>query len=222
MTNTSKGYRGIGMDGAIARWYAKNMSRDLTRFRQTADAVTERAPTGSRILEVAPGPGFCAIELAKTGRYRVTGVDISETFVRIAGENAKTAGVDVDFRHGNASAMPFDDASFDVIVCSAAFKNFRDPLGALNECYRVLAPGGQASIYDLRKDASREDIAAEVRSMHLSAVNAWLTIWTFRTVLLKRAYTREALERMAATSRFGAIRIDAQGIGFELRLTKAA
>jgi SAM-dependent methyltransferase len=132
MTNTSKGYRGIGMDGAIARWYAKNMSRDLTRFRQTADAVTERAPTGSRILEVAPGPGFCAIELAKTGRYRVTGVDISETFVRIAGENAKTAGVDVDFRHGNASAMPFDDASFDVIVCSAAFKNFRDPLGALD------------------------------------------------------------------------------------------
>jgi len=150
----------------------------------------------------------------------VTALDISESFVRIAQQNAASAGVAVDVRHGNASQMPFADAAFDCIVCVAAFKNFSDPIGALNEMHRVLRAGGEASIFDLNKDASHEDIAAEVRSMQLSAWNALMTRWTFRFVLLKRAYTREHLERMAAHSRFGGGAIVPQGIGLELRLTK--
>src|SRR5262249_43431781 len=102
--------------------------------------------------------------------------------------------------------MPFDDASFEFIVCVAAFKNFSDPVGAIDDMHRVLRPGGQASIFDLRKDASQEDIETEVRRMHVSALNALLTRWTFRFVLLKRAYTRGQLERMVAQSRFGARR----------------
>ena len=115
-----------------------------------------------------PDPGYLAIELAKRG-YAVTAVDISRTFVRIARENAAKSGVTVDVRHGNSSAMPFPDATFDFVVCVAAFKNFTDPVGALNEMHRVLRPGGQASIFDLRKDASLEDIDAGVRGMQLSA-----------------------------------------------------
>ncbi len=64
-----------------------------------------------------------------------------------------------------------------------AFKNFTDPIGALNEIHRVLKPGGQASIFDLRKDAAREDIDAGVRDMQLSAWNALVTHWIFRTWL---------------------------------------
>jgi ubiquinone/menaquinone biosynthesis C-methylase UbiE len=222
MATTQKGYRGVGMEGPIATWYTKNTGRDLTRFIKVADHVSHRAPHGSRVLELAPGPGFCAIELAKSGRFSVTGLDISASFVRIAREHATAAGVDVDFQHGNASAMPFRDRSFDVVMCSAAFKNFSDPIGALNEIHRVLAPGGWASIYDLRKDTTPEEIAAEVLAMKLSALNAWLTRWTFRHVLLKRAYTRAALERMVAASAFGAGEITIEGIGFELRLMKAA
>lgn len=217
---TARGYRGVGMEGPIATWYAKNTGRDLTRFRRTAATVAALAPAGGRILEVAPGPGYGAIELARAGSYRVTGLDISESFVRIARENARAAGVEIDFRHGNAAAMPFREASFDVIVCTAAFKNFTDPVGALNECERVLAPSGSALIYDLRKDASLEEIAAEVRGMELSPVNAWLTNWTFRTVLLRRAYTREVLEAMVTKSRFGRGEIRVNGIAFELRLSK--
>jgi ubiquinone/menaquinone biosynthesis C-methylase UbiE len=208
------------MEGAIAAWYTKNTGRELSRFIKVADAVAHRAHPGGQVLEVAPGPGFCAIELARSHRYAVTGLDISESFVRIARENAKTAGVTVDFRHGNASAMPFPEASFDFVVCTAAFKNFSDPVGALDEIHRVLRPSGQASIYDLRKDATPEEIAAEVRTMRLSPINAWLTRWTFRLVLLRRAYTRAALEAMAARSRFGTCEIDVDGIGFDLRLVK--
>ena len=126
----------------------------------------------------------------------------------------------IDFRHGNASEMPFADASFDFVVCSAAFKNFSDPVGALNEIHRVLAPGGHASIIDLRKDATRDDIATEVRDMHLSAINALFTRWTFRFVLLKRACSRAALEAIVTASRFADCEIIADGIGFELRLLK--
>jgi ubiquinone/menaquinone biosynthesis C-methylase UbiE len=208
------------MEGPIATWYAKNTGRDLTRFRRMAATIAALPPAGSRILEVAPGPGYGAIELARAGSYRVTGLDISESFVRIAREHARAAGVEVDFRLGNASAMPFPEASFDVVVCTAAFKNFTDPVGALNECERVLAPGGRALIYDLRKDASVDEIAEEVRGMDLSPFNAWMTNWTFRTVLLRRAYTRDVLEAMVARSRFGRGEIRLDGIAFELRLLK--
>src|SRR5438094_3219837 len=85
-TTTKKAYKGLPMEGPIATWYTKNVARDLSRFTKVAQAVANRVAPGSRVLEVAPGPGFLAIELAKTGRYRVTGLDISESFVRIARE----------------------------------------------------------------------------------------------------------------------------------------
>jgi ubiquinone/menaquinone biosynthesis C-methylase UbiE len=220
MRATRKGYRGLAMEGTIARWYAKNSGRDRRRFHDVAQKVTRRVASGGRVLEVAPGPGFCAIEIARSGLYQVTGLDISETFVRIAKDNARQAGVAIDFRHGNASEMPFPDASFDFVVCTAAFKNFSDPLGALNEIHRVLAPGGHASIIDLRKDASRDDIESEVRDMHLSAINALATRWTFRFVLLKRAYSRAALDKIVMASHFESCEIVPDGIGFELRLLK--
>jgi ubiquinone/menaquinone biosynthesis C-methylase UbiE len=219
MTGRTKAYKGLAMEGVIASWYARNTSRDLDRFREAARKVAERVPPGGRVLEVAPGPGYLAIEIAKSGR-QVAALDISQSFVRIARENAKKAGVTIDVRHGNASEMPFADRSFDFVVCMAAFKNFSDPVGALNEIYRVLKPGGQASIYDLRKDASIEDIHHEVRAMQLSRWNELVTKWIFRFGLLRAAYTRERLERMATESTFGNCEILLQGIGLEVQLTK--
>ena len=95
-----------------------------------------------------------------------------------------------------------------------------DPIGALNEIHRVLTPGGEASIYDLRKDASLDEIAAEVRHMGLSAFNAFVTRFIFRFGLLKRAYTRDAVEALAALSRFRTCQFEPDGIGFELKLAK--
>jgi ubiquinone/menaquinone biosynthesis C-methylase UbiE len=207
------------MEGPIASWYAENTARDVRRFVQMATQVAARVPPRGRILEVAPGPGYLAIELAKRG-YDVTGLDISTSFVRIGRENAEKAGVRVVFEHGNAAAMPFADASYDFIVCSAAFKNFSAPVDALNEMHRVLRSGGQALIYDLRRETTLDEIDAEVGGMGLSAVNALITRLTFRFVLLRRAYTRDALGRMARASHFDRDDIDIQGIGFEWRLTK--
>ena len=215
-----KPYKGLAMEGPIARWYAKNTRRDTRGYRKTAQAVAERLAPGSAVLEVAPGPGYLAIELARLGSYEITGLDISHSFVRIARENAGRAGVAIDFRHGDAAHMPFPAESFDLLVCRAAFKNFADPVGALDEMHRVLRPTGRASIFDLRKDAPLDAIDQEVREMQLSPLNAFLTRWTFRLMLLRNAYTREALEEMVARSRFGRGEIHQDGIGFELRLAK--
>lgn len=219
MASTRKAYKGLAMEGAIATWYARNTARDLRRFHACARAVIGAAPPGSRVLEVAPGPGYLAIEVARHG-LRVTGLDISHSFVRIASENAAAAGVKAEFRQGDAAHMPFPVGAFELVVCSAAFKNFTDPVGALDEIHRVLVPGGRASIYDLRKDASLEEIDREVRGMNLSRVSAALTRWTFRHLLLKNAYTREAMRELAARSRFGGGELVDDGIGFELRLAK--
>jgi ubiquinone/menaquinone biosynthesis C-methylase UbiE len=206
------------MEGMIARWYARNTARDEGRFQAACRIVTSRVPAGGTVLEVAPGPGYLAIAMAKSG-LRVTALDISASFIEMGRKNAERAGVSVDFRRGNASAMPFEGASFDYVVCMAAFKNFADPIGALHEMHRVLKPGGQASILDLRKDAAWPDVEAEVSRMGLTDWNALLTRWTFRG-LLKRAYSREAVERMAGASGFGSWEVRAEGIGFELRLLK--
>jgi ubiquinone/menaquinone biosynthesis C-methylase UbiE len=114
-----------------------------------ARQVTENMAEGEYVLEVVPGPGYLSIEIAKLGNYNVTGLDISKTFVKIAQSNANKAGVvKAKFKHGDASNMPFDNETFDFIVCTAAYKNFTKPIMALNEMYRVLKPNGKILIID--------------------------------------------------------------------------
>ena len=216
-----KGYKGWGMEGFLARWYARNTGKSMEEYRKAARRIASLLPDGGHVLEVAPGPGYFAIELAKLGAYRVTGLDISRTFVEIATKNTAAAGVSVSFQVGNASAMPFDAESFDFVFCRAAFKNFSEPVVAIREMHRVLKPGGKAVIADLRKDAPPDAIrAASVRAMNLSWINAWLTRQAFRFLLLKRAYTLDDMRRMAAETPFGVCEIECDLIGMEVTLTK--
>jgi ubiquinone/menaquinone biosynthesis C-methylase UbiE len=218
--STAKPYKGLGMEGAIARWYASLTKKSLEDFKELARRAAQRIPPQSNVLEVAPGPGYFAIELAKLGDYRITGLDISETFVEIARTNAAQAGVKVDFRRGNASNLPFPKESFDFLLCRAAFKNFSEPQRALEEMQRVLKPDGQALIIDLRKDAPQESINQAVNDMKLGAVNGILTKLTFRFMLLKRAYTKSEFERMISQTKFSSSKIEGNLMGFEILLSK--
>jgi ubiquinone/menaquinone biosynthesis C-methylase UbiE len=217
---TKKAYKGLPLEGMLARWYARNTVKDLGKFKELAEELARQLPGGSSVLEVAPGPGYLAIELAKLGTYRIVGLDISKTFVQMAAENAQRAGVQVIFLHGNAAAMPFEPNSFDFIICRAAFKNFAEPVQALNEMYRVLKPGGTALIIDMRRDASPADLSAYVKTMGLGWFNALLTKWIFKHSLVKRAYSEEQFRQMAAQTPFQTCDIKRDLIGLEVSLRK--
>ena len=218
---TVKGYRGMGMEGAIARWYDRSTRKDMERFRALAARLRTVLPQGGDMLEVAPGPGYLAIEMAKGGAYRVTGLDVSRTMVELGQGNAAEAGVQVDFRQGNASAMPFADESFDLLACSAAFKNFSEPHRALEEMYRVLRPAGTALIVDLHRDVPMSDVRKYFGGTGLGKFERWMTIATFRLMLLRRAYAPADFEQLLADIPFRdkEIRTD-DGIGLEVWLRK--
>jgi ubiquinone/menaquinone biosynthesis C-methylase UbiE len=219
-----KGYRGLGMEGWVARWYTKNTGRDLTDYHRDARRIAERTPDGGRVLDLAPGPGYVAIEVARLGQYQVVGLDISETFVQIASERAREAGVAVDFQRGDAAQMPFADGSFDVVFCRAAFKNFSDPVGALREIYRVLKPGGTGLIVDLHKDVPRQTLDRYVTRYIQSTRQGWLDVLmtrlTFRFVLIPRAYRMIDFERMAQAAGLPQYEIREEGIGLDVWISK--
>jgi ubiquinone/menaquinone biosynthesis C-methylase UbiE len=220
-TKPQKGYKGMAMEGIIARWYTRIRSSgsQIEDWRKQAADLTNGLPEGANVLEVAPGPGYFAIEMARLNRFHVTGLDISHTFVEIAKENAQQMGMSVDFQQGDAANMPFDEGSFDLIICQAAFKNFTHPGKAINEMRRVLRSGGIAIIQDMWKDASNATIRDEVAQMRLNPLNAFMTQKALES-LRRRAYTKEQFERLAATSDFGECTIVTSGLGIEVRLKK--
>ena len=216
----AKPYKGLAMEGLIAKWYARNTGR-APEQKVIFNKVKGGMPNNASILEVAPGPGFLSIEFAKAGTYKVTALEISKTFIEIAQTNAKEAGVHVDFRHGNASVMPFADNMFNFIICVAAFKNFTEPVEAIREMHRVLKPGGKACIIDLRRDASFESVDKHIKNeLQLSGLNAFITKFVFKTTLLKNAYTKSEIEQMVSQTGFKKLRIDQDTLGSDIWLEK--
>lgn len=208
------------MEGGAARRYdrLRGSPAQLEQYRRRAGQLTAEIRPGADVLEVAPGPGYLALELARRGAH-VTGVDISRTMVEIATRHAAESGVQVDFQRGDVTSLPFADGSFDLVVCQAAFKNFLHPVQALNEMHRVLRPGGLAVIDDMRHEATLGDIRAEVRTMRvgvLSEVLTGLILWGLR----RRAKSASEFFRLAEASAFGECAIRTQGIGLEVRLQK--
>jgi len=222
MTETKRWrFKGPEMEGPIARWYARvrGSQSQLEAYRKQASQLTAGLPQGARVLEVAPGPGYLAIEIARLGGFQVTGLDISRTFVEIAAENARQAGVAVEFRQGDVAEMPFANGSFDLVVCQAAFKNFTLPRSALAEMHRVLRSGGTAVIQDMSRDATHADIDREVKGMELGRISTFTTTATLE-MLRRRAYSAAQFERLADQSPFQTCAVNTEGIGLEVRLNK--
>jgi ubiquinone/menaquinone biosynthesis C-methylase UbiE len=219
-TAPAKTHKDIGMEGMVAKWYAANTGKSLDEFTTLARRIASRLPPGSAVLDIAAGPGYFSIELAKLGSYEVVGLDISRTFVEMARKKAAAENVHADFRQGSASRMPFANDTFDFLVCRAAFKNLGQPVRALQEMCRVLNPRGGGLIIDLRHDASPESIAQHVDGMRLTTVDRILTKLAFRLMLLKNAYTREQFQQMLAQTAFRGIDIREDDIGFEISITK--
>ncbi len=215
-----KPHRDRGIEGRMAKWYAATTAKSMADFQQLAQRIAQELLAGGSVLEIAPGPGYLCIELARLGPYAMRGVDLSEDMVKIAREKAAQAGIQVEFEQGNASHLPYPRGTFDFLVCRAAFKNFAQPVQALREMHRVLKPGGRGLIVDLRRDASIQAVNRLVDRMGLSAVNRAVTKLTFRYMLLKSAYAKEHFEKMLAQTEFRSVEIVEEEVGFEVWMTK--
>jgi SAM-dependent methyltransferase len=117
--------------------------------RRLADAL--HLGSGQRVLDVASGRGTTALLLAREYGVAVDGVDLSDASVREARAAAGRADgpARVAFRLADAEHLPFEDGSFDALVCECSWCLFPDKAQAATEFGRVLRPGGRLGIGDV-------------------------------------------------------------------------
>jgi MPBQ/MSBQ methyltransferase len=115
---------------------------------------------GMRVLDLGGGLGGAARTLASTFACHVMVLDVTEEFCRVGAMLTARMGMDdrVTFRHGDATAIPFPDASFDVAWTQQAAMNIADKMRLYAEILRVLRPQGRY--------AFQEVLAGPVQPIH--------------------------------------------------------
>jgi ubiquinone/menaquinone biosynthesis C-methylase UbiE len=126
---------------------------------------------GERVLDIACGTGIVARTVARTlGGGNVVGLDLSVPMLEAARLAAANEGLSVDWREGSAVKMPLTDGAFDVAFCQQGLQFFTDRAAALNEMYRVLAPGGRL-VLSVWREIERSPgfaVLAEALTRHIS------------------------------------------------------
>lgn len=122
--------------GGYERTFARLTGQSVASMLDAAHVTR-----GSRVLDVCTGHGVLAAAAAERGAI-VSGLDFAEEAVAVARRHAPA----VDFRHGDAQALPFPDASFHSVVCGYGLIHLAEPGRALAEMHRVLAPGGRLAV----------------------------------------------------------------------------
>lgn len=168
------------------------MQRDLAQFDQDhyggtdfLDRLLDAAYASSQhhILDVCSGMGGPARWMADTRGCRVTGLDF--TLGRVESARRLTALVKldarVDFVHGDATDMPFDDSQFDILLSQESWLHIPDKERLISECFRVLKPGGTLAFTDIvangALDADTENrLAAGMHTANLATVDRYIRL----------------------------------------------
>lgn len=135
-----------GMFNAIAPTYDRlnhllSFGIDRTWRRKLVRTVISSG--AEHVLDVACGTGDVAVELRRRG-VDVIGVDISREMLSIAARKAP----DITFMYGDASALPFQDGSFDAVTIAFGIRNFDMRPQCIREIFRVLRDGGMLSVVE--------------------------------------------------------------------------
>ena len=140
-------------------------------FEEWAPKMLAAANVGEddHVLDVACGTGIVARyavpEVGDGGR--VVGLDATKAMLAVA------VGIEprVEWRFGDAGALPFDDGSFDAVICQSGLMFFSDPVGAIREMWRVLRPGGRLAV-QVWASCEAQDVFADIVEKHAGRVVA--------------------------------------------------
>jgi ubiquinone/menaquinone biosynthesis C-methylase UbiE len=146
--------------------YDRRARRWLRRLyeRVAADVTGAGLPDGSRVLDVGTGPGRVPLAIATAAPgLTVDGVDLAEEMIEHARQLTAHLGDRVSFAVADVAKLPYPDASFDRIVSTLSQHHWSDVDGGMGELLRVLRPGGQIWIYDIRFALRRARAAARTR-----------------------------------------------------------
>jgi SAM-dependent methyltransferase len=116
-------------------------------------------PAGLAWLDVGAGTGEVAL-LAAAGGATVSGCDSSAGMLATARRRAAEQGLDIDYQYGDATALPYPDASFDVVTASFVLNLVADPDAAAAEVARVCRPGGRLGMLTVLPDRGQAEVFA--------------------------------------------------------------
>ena len=137
---------------ASDEYFREIEERRYTTHYHLAELFQSLAGSTGTLLEVGCGIGVDSVQLAKCG-FDVTAVDLTENALEVARENAKRAGVNIDFRLGNAEGLDFPADTFDAVYSFGVLHHTPDIEKAVSEVHRVLKPGGTAYVMLYARDS---------------------------------------------------------------------
>ena len=105
-------------------------------------------------LDLGCGVGGCSRVISATCGCRVSGIDLTPEFIEVAGELTRRCGMAdrIEFRQGDALALPFAEGTFDHVWCHNVTMNIQDKGKLASEVARVLKRGGRSPATRLRRD----------------------------------------------------------------------
>ncbi len=122
-------------------WFETPLGQMVDRLEKRLIYRLAQPQAGERALDVGTGTGHYALDLARQG-LRVTGYDRSEAMLAVA----QRADPTIAWERGEAEMLPYADGSFDLVLSVTALEFVRDPVRALAEMFRVVAPGGRVVV----------------------------------------------------------------------------
>lgn len=149
------------VEGKEALSYAQLSKKYMMRdFQNVAAQVVSKLKNG-RVLEVGSGVGYIGIESIRLQpELKWVGLETSKTMLDFAKQNCidEKIGTMIEFVYWDTENVPFGDSSFDFVVSNWSIHHWKKPEYVLNEIYRVLKPGGTVLVFDIRRDATDDDI----------------------------------------------------------------
>jgi len=146
---------------------------------------------GSHLLDIGSGIGGASRYFAHERGCQVTGIDLTEEYVRVAEALAKCVGLEsqVSYKHGSALAIPFAAHAFDGAYMLHVGMNVHDKEKLFAEVHRVLKPGAIFAIYDVMREKEEGDLTFPVPWATSPETSFVESAATYRTLLENAGFT---------------------------------